>query len=311
MGVTIQPSTAASPQITYTEIALGDQGSSPKEYAGHRWEADRILRCAWEDRWALKKQLLGFVEPYIISASGQEIRITAPEPYPYGYGYQPMYCVDAEIVPEVGYPGATRTDTLAWDYAIIRAHYASPQAGNGTFEHDVISLYWTENMTPSAQFMTFAHRGQMFWSDGSPIPPQSAPPFCLKRNKWMVTQQKVPLSIALPSALFTYQGGINSSPISSHVYPGIIFPAKSLLYDGFHVEDDRQSDGSAALKITMEFTAANIPGSYGWNSFPRIVPGTPSATLEFQQIYNAKTSGVPIDFYEQHDLRQLLGWITI
>jgi hypothetical protein len=267
----------SEPTVAFTEI---DEPKTTSTY--QKGEGFRKLKCAWADRVALMRQLLGYQE-----VVGGSLHIYLPNRFPWA-GLQNYVAYKVDISP---YDSNLREDTLAitspttraakYDFAQLDVSYAS--AGAGT-------TWRRESIRGAAELKTLSvpyqdELGEEETKETSVIMPGS-------EWSYNVIQPGEP-----PSFLMDLEGYINQYPLYSQTYSRW-FAADTLYFATPQFVIDRDYAGAAISDITFTF----LYRAMGWNYFPKIHRASSTGVLP--RVYSTQWELIPT--YPEYDFR---GWV--
>jgi len=222
---------------------------------------ERMFLVDWADRLTFIKEKLGHFDGSTLwLPDGNESIGT-------------LYARQADIVPVLDRPD---DPSLLSGRAYVKVLYGPPKAD---IPPSGESLYVTETLEQSAEFLTLGHAG-LFWGTGSSKVSLydwdiEVPRCIVPMVEWRYTVHRYP---ALPAAALTLPGHINSAPVYSRSL-GLTFPAGTLLCGPLSLSREYTSSGVSMWTITWSFIHKNngTPGSpKGWNYFPRTTAGSVS-----------------------------------
>ena len=215
------------------------------------FEVERALKCDWDDRLDLARELLGHVQ----TVGGQTI-YTQPHRYP---DFETAIADSVSIAPFGRNVSATSGSDPINDYesAVLGVHYAVPENQDPTGQGLV-----TESIEGAAEFITVPHE-DLHWDNGTGalLKADEAPGQLIKMLEWVFVLHHV---TNIPSEVFDLVGRCNSTAITSVVL-GKEFGVETLLYNPPSLRREITTDGVGAWELTFRFTWR--PGE--WNKFPR------------------------------------------
>jgi len=237
------------------------------------------FQCDYADRITLAREMLGFTvgsilhPPHEYDAVSERLR--------------GVYAKKAEIEPHGG------IDTNG-DYskAFVTIHYAT------TEYEEVGTIYVTEGIEPSAEFITLGRKGLYFGTGATKVSLEDAnveaPARILRTLDWIYTIHRAPY---LPTAIWTHIGCVNNA----WVYSGPLnklFLAETLLCGNPSPEREFTNMGIPVWTITLRFSYR----PEGWNKFPR-TDNAGAGGVNFESITDG-TNAIPI--YPLADFSQLI-----
>ena len=228
------------------------------------------LQCAWTDRITLAKELLGFAIGGILHT-----------PHKYDAGNDPLnnlYAMDVDTEPVMGINQTTGEYTKA----VLTVNYETPDYNIDDTGEANSTVYVTESLEPSAEFLTLGKEG-LWWYGGQPVEDVETPSMIVRM---MDLVYQVHHSLSLPDHICDYLGYVNYSAVYSRSF-GRWFPAETLLYSNPSLHRTFTSEGVSAWDITYRFTWRQM-GTFGtgWNLFPRADYLDASGNVQFLPIYN-------------------------
>lgn len=233
-----------------------------------------MMQCEWTDRIALAKELLGFTIGSILYK---------PDEYNAGDdALLGLYCSNVVTDPVVG------LDLATGDYkkARLTVTYENPDYDIDNVP-DGSTVYVTESLEPSAEFLTLSEKG-LYWSDDEDVEANDAPQKIVRMMDWVYTKHSI-TSQAPINEMFNLLGYVNDASVYSRAL-NRYFSAETLLYGNPSLTREVTDEGTTAWTITYRFAWRNN-GTYvspqGWNHFPRSKKDT-SGVMNFERIYNAK-----------------------
>ena len=117
------------------------------------FKATRILKCAWDDRHTLAKELRGYV-----TRSGNDITMVRSHPYP---GFSGVFCRGVGIVSFAGILNGTDPQVATYDFAVLSASYDSMP----DLVDSETNVLITESLEPNVEFLTIPNR-HLYWDQG-------------------------------------------------------------------------------------------------------------------------------------------------
>lgn len=282
-----------TPLASHTEL----EGSPGIEFTENGVRGTRVLKCAWEDRFKLAKQLFGYIEvDGDGDASGGVIR--RPHQFP---GFEAATCrgvriepFDSKISQDATKPGE---GVASYTYAKLTVSYES-RGWDGGASDDEGGPMFTERLEGSVQFIKVPNR-KLYWSNTADATTGSRDPLDVDSTPGLMVRTfdyKVKLSnlSRLPSAVWSLAGGVNSSAVSSTRFAKT-FAIGTLLYAPPQVEVTTDPDGRTLYTMDVAFTY----NPAGWNKFYK--PGN----TEPQPVYDE--GGVEMKFYPEVDFTPIFN----
>lgn len=239
--------------ITINGIACSDEGSSKPEhfdiYGGN--VVERVLRCAWTDRVALQKYLLGGS----VQIGGVTI-VNAGQPHP---DYDLLFAAEVDIVGE-GEKSNTATNVVAWERAVLTVKYRPVQyAAGGTVSTTAVDY--------SSQIITLPRSEPMLkFGDGAAedLPPEDNPGFQMTTTSFEVTRYgltSVPESLILAA---------EASPVNSTSIFGRA--AGYIKFGGARSFERTISLGGTVIDLSLRFESNSIGWNYAFDKTGAIRP---------------------------------------
>lgn len=241
-------------------VAYERKPGFPKERITNRdIEVVDKLKCAYDDRITLVKELLGFTV-------GGTIQLA----HEFDFGDDPIaniFCRDVQVEPLMGLSGETYTH--AWlTVTYENRTYDQPETG---------IVYVTEAIEPASEFLTLPYE-KVYWSDDVVINAGESPSKLMRMSDWVYT---IHYAASIPSWVWTHPGTVNNATVYSRQFDRN-FPAETLLCGNPSMAREITSEGTTAWTLTIRFTYK----AEGWNKFPR-TDKTTNKVLKFENIYKA------------------------
>lgn len=238
---------------------------------------DQFL-CAWDDRFQLTKELLGY-------RKGRTIH--HPAYYPVDNDIE-IYAKNIEMEPlDDRYTKAR----LTIEFGVLDYDPLQPYYFNG------IPIYITETIQPATEFLTLDNT-DIYWGDNTAISDVEAPAKIIRMLEWSYTLHQVPFAVSssFTGAIFGLPGKINDRNMYSELWKDY-FPARTLLAGNPTINHTITSAGKRTMDITMTFTFRNIE----WNRFPRVRAGASGGDLTWEYLYASTGASGQIKPYEEAD----------
>ncbi len=256
-----------TPTINYAENHGSPQNESLAE-SGR--SATMILRCAWEDRWALMEEILlpfGWRYPHY------------PVPPP-GYGDVRPIATSCGCKPFLA-KNEGEGQECAYDTALITVQF---QPSRITEEEETYDIY-AESIEPTAEFLTLDH-SLFAWgsANGDALKPDEAPGRVERGLDYVYTRYR---QATLPAKILTLPGSVNASAITSASL-GLTFAAETLLFNPPSIDRTMATDGSDGFTSVYRLSYKKP----GWNVYWR------SATQKYQAMYLKDGDGEVFKPYE-------------
>jgi len=245
--------------ITYEE----DVNSPIEQYSEGDARITRTLRCAWEDRHSLAKELLGYVHGTLLYP---------PHSYDGGDGtLSGIYARECTIRPTL--TKGTIADETAYRDQIAEltvVYRASTVIYPGTGPIDIgpgtDTVIVEESLEPSVEFLTLPTKD--IYIGGTPVEDTgiATPAKAIQMVDWVYTMYH---RWFLPSTFFTMTGKVNSAAVASRtLYDATgapyVFGAETLLCNPPSARREHYSSGVSLWTVTFRFTYRQD----GWNKFP-------------------------------------------
>lgn len=226
--------------ITINGIPCSDEGSKEHFdiYGGN--VVTRTLRCAWSDRVALQKYLIGGSQQI-----GGVTIINAGQPHP---DYNLLFAAEIDIEGE-GAKSNTGTNVVAYERAVLTVQYKPVQYAAG-------STTSTLSVDFSSQIITLPRSQPMLkFGDGAgeDLPPEDNPGFRTTNTSFEFTRYgltSIPVAAILAAEL---------SPVSSAYFFGA--PAGTIIFDGARSLERTVSLGATVIDLSLRF----VSNPLGWN----------------------------------------------
>lgn len=239
-----------SPTIQCAE----EHGSVTENLDLDKAEAKVTLRCAYNDRWDLVGDLLGYLRPW---------------PGCVGWANPPR--ARKASIKSAGDCGHAVGQGIVYEEALVDVDYSTESdTGDGGEEsgQDIVA----ESLEPTVEFLTLDHK-RFRWSSGDPLLEGEAPgmqvrSLAIKRTHYRVVP---PLNAGLVSLV----GYCNSAQYTSSLL-GLTFAAQTLLFQPPSLSRKITTDGERAFDISMSF----VYKPDGWNKFWR------TKTQQYESIYD-------------------------
>lgn len=265
--------------VDHEEITSPEESPSV-EYSQTKYEATRVLQCAWAESTILASQLVTGV-----SKSGLNIVLKKGQVFPNYTGNVALICDHVSIRPAgLSGPGGGNTSIASWSHANLTAHYS-------VFPKNGLFYLIRENFTPVLQFLTRPGR-LLYWDSAKTkqLGNDEAPGLLISQGEWSYTIKQMPY---IPEYVYTLQGKVNSVAMSSPTYSRT-FPVGTILYNAPEITDYVGFSGEPQFDITLKFAY----NASTWNLFFKAGAVTP------QKIYDS--SGSEFKQYPEANLNDLL-----
>ena len=227
----------------------------------------RKLICAWDDRYDLIKQLLGYVER--TRESTPDLKVFMPHRNPHvRLGDAPDLLVNSIVVAPKGKLEAAggslpKSPVASYEKAVLTVNYS----GWSSLLYDYLV---EEKMEPSAEFLTLA-RHKYYWDSGQtePLAAGAEPGVIVPASEWRYTIKQIPY---IPPGCESLVGKVNTSAVQSIKY-GKSFDPETLLFFPPEIEALVHP-----FRPGYRITYRMLHRPTGWNLFykPGTNPPTPS-----------------------------------
>lgn len=249
---------------------------SPDErYDDESFSATRNLKCAWDKRHELARQLRGWIE-------GEWPNFVRHLPHRYAD-------VPAAFVRSIGLEGHAKSSAEGSDtqrisyadgYAELSVGYNTKGQGEGGAAGDNPIVLVTEALEPAAEFVAVS--GTALGFVAPPGEPDSEPAedmdvtILARAIEWVYTIHQL---TTLPTSFLSLTGFVNNSQVVSHSL-NFTFDPEVLLYKGASPRRIITTEGKEAWEVTLRFVARR----FGWNRYWK--PGS-GKDDEPQPVYTA------------------------
>jgi len=284
---------------------------SPRESVGYDrpFAAQRTLRCAWEDRLELYKQLQG---SYLDTDTGEWIR---PSAYPWRDSCR---VVRVSMAPWTNVTGESVSESNAavYEYAILTVDYATTSAG---FTPEGTQTLVEHSLTAGAEFITRPAEGAIWWhAENDAVQTDEAPGVLTGTVQWAVVVHEVQV---VPVTVYSLVGHVNQADIAAAYLPenaGFVALKETLRYDGPSVDPEITADGDYRWRVTLKFSrkygaAKNVESSdlayAGWNHF--FAPGAESAERMWTSSADRTVPGAIYKPYPLSDISAMLAAVGV
>ena len=248
-------------------------GSPVEKFDGNkRFSATRRLRCVYQDRLILAKELLGQVSGSVVRNRRSAAR------YPHN---DKAYCMSVSIAPMAGdstniTPLNDDTRNGTYEYAQLTVEYAVPEFNPGTSSSPQ-ETFQTETLSPTVEIQTIPG-GTLYWDAAGTDEPISENDMPGRRIVLINWEFSVEEQDDFPDEIFTLIAKVNASPVVSRRL-GKTFAAETLLFSPPRLSRQYTTNSEEAWKIDYTF----IYNPLGWNN----VSKTGSAETAPQAVYKA------------------------
>lgn len=235
----------------------------------------RTLRCAYEDRMTLARQLNGYVESGVLHLAHKY------EPRFSDVDLDYVYCQSVTIDP---FEGLSKSGvTNGWyKYAKLTVNY-------GTIDrNEVGTTYVTETLQPASEFLTLDRT--LYWDSGQAeaVESSQSPGILISMTEWQYTVHGLEIP---PAAVIDLPGKVNVATVYSEALD-YTFPAGTLLCGNPTMTRQFTTFGTTSWTVTFRFMYRR----YGWQFIPR---PDGSGGVEFVRLYDSGGNTVPL--YETGD----------
>lgn len=225
--------------------------------------ATRILRCAWEDRHTLAKELIGYLKNPSVRYLPHQYEAELSNETIVG-----LYALNVRIEP---FPreGLNQT-TGSYKYAKLTVDYGVPEydLDNLPFTPFTNTVLVSESLEPAAEFGTMTHKN-LYWEDNTAIESTEVPGYLMPSADWVYTIHQLD---AIPDAYFTHIGSVNNATVFSRQL-NRSFATGCLLCRSPILSREISSLGNGLWKCSFRFSYRNngtFASPKGWNYFPQL-----------------------------------------
>ncbi len=248
-------------------ITFDEQNGSPTETIDEDGRlVVRVLKCAWDDRYTLFRELLG--KTAVIDGDTGEQIITTPDTFAQDpFLVTPMFARSIAIEPfdEKVQDADGDGRTAKYNFAQLTVQYRtgrfedeSAGGGGGVIEQPDIII--EESLEPEAENIS-VEASNLIWESASkeanpgakraPVDPIGVPSKLEISLGWIVKFLNVSDPIIDP--FFDHLGKINDGAVRSRKF-GRNFVAKTLLYSSFNAHRTFTTEGAQSWTITCRFS---------------------------------------------------------
>lgn len=283
----------SEPTVEYSEIVPARCSIDGRT---GRIDGFRRLKCLWEDRLELIKQLLGSIE-----AVDEELIVYSPHQFPMD-GLERCLARSADWQAYYGGVDKDATQPLEVQQCIASTEWAEVDVNYSTHvdnirEDSTTGIWRRENIRGVAEMMLMPNNDNLAWKDPGEVfvktEGDEIPGYLIHRIEWTYTR-KYPGEP--PIGLANLTNYVNSVPITSPTY-GQYFDIETLKFITPQFNVERDTKGNVITEMTLAFHYQKE----GWNLFPRQVGGL----IQFEPIYNLVT-GIQVKPFLPYDFS---GWI--
>lgn len=221
--------------------------------------ATRMLRCLWEDRLTLAKELMGYVQgiarrlphQYTAELSGETITGI----------YALNYRIDR--FPKDG----LNQTTGSYKYAKLTVDYGAPTYDLNNLPGWQETALISESLEPSMEFATVGHKN-LYWDDNTVIESPEVPGHLIGSTDWVYTIHQLN---SLPVGYLNLVGYVNNANVYSRQL-NMTFPVETLLCLAPVMTRETTSTGTGLWAATFKFSLRNhgtFAAPKGWNHFPQ------------------------------------------
>jgi len=237
------------------EIMEGKYGGFPQEnWINGFLEAERLLECAWADRYTLLSELAGVQYPYTDT--------TIAWPY-------------AATVLGIGVLDST-TPIATYSRAWCRIKYSNKLYYDSTAQRLV-----SEELHPLSIHLPLDYAGFRWGAQTGassiPVQPCEAPSFIVRSSQYTVTYYR---AYAVPSYADDYANCTNNGNVASYTL-GRTYAAGRLLFGGTTARADTVLGSTTKLQVSYRF----LIHPSNWNKFWR------ASTAQWETLYRAGPDG--------------------
>ncbi len=223
------------------------------------------IRCAWDDRITLAKQLLGYVVGGILYRAheydfvGEEIRN--------------IFCKDVTINPLMSLDSSSGAGYEKAELEVLYGflNYSEPDEG---------TVYITESLEPASEFLTLSHEG-IYWDNAQaePLGETEAPAKIIRMIDWVYTLHYIGY---IPSWVWTHPGSVNNAAVYSRELD-VTFNTGTLLCGNPTLSREVTNTGDTSWTITARFT-------FRWDTWHKFPRTNAAGDLNFVNIYDGAGS---------------------
>jgi len=281
MALTVEPTIT----IAHEELP----GSPVEEFTTTGSRATRRLKCAWDDRYTLRNQLLG-----VSLGLGGHYVATLPAAYPHTdvlrvteVNIAPFH--PSQVTNESGTAIAASVDAAAtYEDAALEVIYEKRHT-------DIFEV----TVNPSAEFLTVPPTG-LYWDNAqaNPLLPEEAPGILVGRTDFAMRYYYVPNTTLATKVdtILGLVGKVNSVIMQFSLWPQWAIPVGTLLFAPPKFSEVATPDGEFAWNVDYLYQYRHT----GWNNFFR------QSTNTWAAIYDA--GGTAWNQYPLADLTP--AWFT-
>lgn len=211
--------------IEYSEI----DGYPQEQRDTKTFRAVRKVRCAWNDRTALRELFMaypGHLYPYAESFGARAVDVSIQ-----GVGKQAQDNLGESLA---YYDWADLT--ITYEQPEIQPHPNNPNPSAAFSEY---LRPWTEGAKLDYRLFT--------WEDDTPLLPEEAPLRTFRRLNYRFRRHFL---TQVPLTAMALQGKINDASVSAISYAGLTFAAQTLFMESAELETSRDAQGNFQYDVT-------------------------------------------------------------
>jgi hypothetical protein len=241
--------------VAHHEIMESKYGGFPREnWVNGFLEAERLLECAWADRYSLLNELAWEQYPY----NGTTIA------WPYAATIQGEGVLDST------------TPIASYRYAWCRIKYTNKIVYNETAQRFV-----SEELHPLSMHLPLDYAGFRWGAktgaSSIPVQPCEAPSFIVRSSQYTITYYRV---LSVPAYADDYANCTNNGAVASYTL-GRSYAAGRLLFGGTTARADTALGSTLKLQVSYRF----LIHPSNWNKFWR------ASTASWETLYHAGIDG--------------------
>lgn len=276
---------AEEPVITVSHV---EWANSPQDgfRDNNQFWGRRVLRCAWDERILLMRQLNG---GYRDDETGTW---RLPMAYPWNLNARVLNCSAVPYPPPPSGSDAAFDDGATHPYALVTVNYNVRQISTQTGE--TVTRLREYNFTTAAEFLTRSvkdnnQQPSLWWTAPStPVNREDAPHIPLISTQMVL---EIVETDSLSDHINDWAGAINSEAIDSDYLPSGYpsMAARTLRYDGSQPRITFTSEGESRWNVVMMFTYRSTE----WNKFYPPGAAHPEYMYTHATTRNASTQYTP------------------
>lgn len=235
--------------VVYSE----KHGSREETFSADGQAGALVLKCPWADRRTLARDVIGYTETFGPDDGVRYLPMRLP-------GAAGVFAVKATITP-LGkvLPDGANTRVASYTDAEISVEFAFAESDPSTGDRPTIG---SESIDGAAEFLRLSSE-RLYWDDAQtePVEDAAAPGKIVRMLDWVITIDEIE---TLPSGLLSFEGTVNSAPITSNRL-ATTFEPETLLFQTPRMRRQLNADGAAAWSLELRLTHR----ATGWNRFYR------------------------------------------